>query len=134
MDPQLSEKARAFLHGVRFATLATINKDGSPQLTAIWYLLEGDTILMNTKMGRTKERNIRRDPRISICVIDEYNYVTISGTAQLIDDPHTAQDDIYHLAVRYHGEEQAKKQMSEQFSKETRVTIRLKPEHIIEDL
>jgi PPOX class probable F420-dependent enzyme len=132
MARALSEKARALLQERRFAVLGTINKDGSPQLTTMWYLLDGDVILMNTKAGRTKERNMRRDPRISVCIEDGYSYVTISGTVEMIDDSQVAQRDIYRLAVRYNGEEEARRQMEEQFSKETRVTLHLQLEHIIE--
>jgi PPOX class probable F420-dependent enzyme len=130
----LSEKARAFLNEKRFAVLATINSDGTPQLTTMWYLLEGDTIVMNTKAGRIKDRNMRRDPRIAICVEDGYNYVTISGTVEMIDDPEIAQRDIYRLAVRYDGEEAARRKVADQFSKERRITLHLKCEHVIEDL
>jgi PPOX class probable F420-dependent enzyme len=130
----LSEKARAFLNEKRFAVLATINSDGTPQLTTMWYLLEGDTIVMNTKAGRIKERNMRRDPRIAICVEDGYNYVTISGTVEMIDDPEIAQRDIYRLAVRYDGEEAARQKVADQFSKERRITLHLKCEHVIEDM
>lgn len=132
MVAKLAERARAFLQERRFAVLGTINQDGSPQLTTMWYLLEGDTIVMNTKAGRTKEHNMRREPRISVCVADGYDYVTISGRVEMIDDPQIAQHDIFRLAIRYDGIESAKQQMEEQFSKETRVSLRLKPEHIIE--
>lgn len=134
MPVTFSEKACAFLQERRFAVLATINKDGTPQLTTMWYLLEGDTIVMNTKVGRTKERNMRRDPRISVCFEDGYSYLTVSGTVEMIDDQKIAQHDIYRLAVRYDGEEAARQQMEEQFSKETRVTLRLKCERIIDNL
>ena len=134
MTAALSEKAREFLQERRFGALATTNRNGTPQLTAMWYLLEGDTIVMNTKAGRTKERNMRRDPRISVCVLEGYSYVTVSGTVEMIDDPEIAQKDIYRLAVRYNGEEAARRQMEQQFSKEQRVTLRLKCEHVIEDL
>jgi PPOX class probable F420-dependent enzyme len=134
MPVELSAKARTFLQGRRFGALATINEDGTPQVTAMWYLLEGDTIVMNTKAGRTKERNMRRDPRISVCVLEGYSYITISGTVEMIDDQKIAQDDIYRLAVRYHGEETARQQMQVQFSKERRVTLHLKCERVIEDL
>ena len=128
----LSENARAFLNEKRFAVLATLNQDGTAQQTTMWYLLDGDTIVMNTKAGRLKERNLRREPRISICVEDGYNYVTISGTVELIDDPEIAQRDIHRLAMRYHGEEQAAKQVAEQFSKEQRVTLHLKCDRVHE--
>ena len=64
MVVDLSEKARAFLQELRFAVLATINQDGTPQLTTMWYLLEDDgTILMNTKLGRLKERSQKANAR-----------------------------------------------------------------------
>src|SRR6266487_4778254 len=133
MVVDLSEKAQAYLQELRFAVMATINQDGTPQLTTMWYLLEEDgTIMMNTKVGRAKERNMRRDPRISICIEDDYNFLTINGTVQLIDDHERAQHDIYRLSARYHGEEKARRQMLEKFSKETRVSLLLKPEHVIE--
>ena len=133
MVVELSEKARAYLQELRFAVLATINQDGTPQLTTMWYLLEDEgSILMNTKVGRAKERNTRRDPRISICIEDGYDFLTINGTVEMIDDPEIAQNDIYRLSRRYHGEAKARRQMEEQFSKETRVSLRLKPESIIE--
>jgi PPOX class probable F420-dependent enzyme len=133
MVVELSEKARAYLQEPRFAVLATINRDGTPQLTTMWYLLEDNgTITMNTKVGRSKERNMRRDPRISICIEDGYDFLTIKGTVEMIDDPEIAQHDIYRLSRRYHGEQKARRQMKEQFSKEIRVSLRLKPESIIE--
>ena len=133
MSTELSEKARAFLREKRFAVLATLNKDGTPQLTTMWYLLENDgTIMMNTRVGRFKERNLRRDPRISLCFEDGYKYLTIKGQVEMIDDPKVSQRDIYRLSARYHGEEAAKKQMETQFSKEQRVTLRLKPGSIVE--
>lgn len=133
MKNALSEKAKAFLREKRFAVLATLGKDGMPQLTTMWYILEDDgTILMNTRVGRKKERNMRRDKRISVCIAEAYSYVTIRGTVELIDDPEIAQRDIHRLSARYHGEEKARRQMADQFSKEQRVTMRLKPDHILE--
>jgi PPOX class probable F420-dependent enzyme len=134
MPATLSDKARAFLHERRFAVLATLNKDGSPQLTTMWYLLEGDTIMMNTKAGRIKDLNMKRDPRIAICVEDGYNFVTISGTVSMNEDQETAHWDIYRLAVRYNSEEKAKQQLEKQFSKEYRITLYLSCENVIEYL
>lgn len=134
MSTTLSDKARAFLSERRYAVLATIHKDGSTQQTVMWYLLEGDTIIMNTKKGRIKDRNMRRDSRISICVQEGYSYITISGNAELNDDPEISQRDIYRLAVRYNGEATAQRQMAREFSKEQRETIRLPITHVIEDL
>jgi PPOX class probable F420-dependent enzyme len=131
---ELSDKARTFLEEKRFAVLGTINPDSTPQLSAMWYELDGDEILMNTKVGRVKERNLRRDPRISICIEDGYHYLTLTGTAQLVDDQATAQADIKRLATRYHNPEKAEQMSRDQFSKEQRVTIRMTIDRIVEDL
>ena len=130
MTEQLPERARVFLQEKHYASLATINPDGTPQQSAIWYDLEGDEILMNTKRGRLKERNMRRDPRVSLCVVDGNQYVTIRGTARLIDDQEVAQADIKRLAIRYDGPESAEEQMRDQFGKEHRVTVRLPIERV----
>lgn len=133
MAKPLTDKARAFLQEKRFAVLATLNEDGTVQQTTMWYLLEDDgTIMMNTKVGRLKERNLRRNPRISICIEDGYRYLSINGNVEMIDDPEIAQRDIYRLSERYHGPEIATRQMQEQFSKEQRVSLRLSCEKVIE--
>ena len=129
---QLSDKARAFLSEQRFAVLATINADGTPQQTVMWYDLQGDEVMMNTARGRLKDRNLERDPRISICVEDGYRFVTIRGTVTLNDDVETAQADIAHLAVRYHGPERGAEQ-AKNFRTQERVTLRLKIEHVLEN-
>jgi PPOX class probable F420-dependent enzyme len=129
----LSEKVRAFLEERRFAVLGTINADGTPQLSAMWYQLEGDHILMNTKAGRVKERNLRRDPRVSIC-FEDGGYLTVTGKATLIDDQETAQRDIHRLAVRYNDDEKAAQSIEEVFAKEQRVSIHISIERVIENL
>src|SRR5215213_10609520 len=121
----LSDKLRAFLGEKRFAVLATINHDGTPQQTTMWYELRGDEIMMNTKAGRLKDSNLRRDPRISLCVEDGYRYVTLTGVVRLIEDQATAQADIKRLAERYHNPEKAARMVSDQFTKEQRITIRM---------
>lgn len=119
----LSDEMRRFLEEPRFAVVATINDNGTPQQTVVWYLLRGDDIVMNTARGRVKDRNLRRDPRLSIAIEDGYRFVTIRGEARLDDDVATAQADIRELAVRYDGEESAERQMRDQFSREERVSI-----------
>ena len=102
MPASLSPVVRAFLKEPRFAVLATINRDRTPQQSVVWCDLDEDVILMNTRRGRVKDRNLRRDPRCSICVDDGYRYVTIRGSVRLIDDQNMAQADIKRLATRYH--------------------------------
>jgi len=64
---ELSESVRRFLAEPRFAVLATINADGTPQQSVMWYELRDGYILMNTAAGRVKDLNVRRDPRVSVC-------------------------------------------------------------------
>jgi len=104
---QLTDSARAFLDEKRFAVLATINKDGTPQLTVMWYELQGDEIMMNTAHGRLKDRNLERDARIAICVEDGQRFVTLRGTVTLNDEQEIAQADIARLSARYNGPERA---------------------------
>lgn len=126
----MDENVRAFLDEPRFAVVGTVNADGTPHQTVLWYELQGDEILMNTKAGRVKDGNLRRDSRLSFCLEDGYRYLTITGTAQLIDDQDTAQEDIHRLAVRYHGQERGDRMSREHFRNETRITLRMR----IEDL
>lgn len=130
----LTPEVHAYLSELRFASLATINKDGTAQQSAMWYDLDGDTILMNTAAERVKYRNLLRDPRASICVVDDYRFITVSGTVELNDDQTVAQEDIKRLAIRYHGQEAGEKQARDQFAKQRRVTIRLKIAHVVEHL
>jgi PPOX class probable F420-dependent enzyme len=128
---QLPENVRAFLKEPRFGVLATTRRDGMPQQSDVWYDLDGDEILMNTAVGRAKNSNLRRDARASLCVADEYRYVTLEGTVELDDDPTTAQADIRRLAIRYRGEEKGNQQANNVYAKQQRVTVRLKVENII---
>ncbi|HEY7092713.1 MAG TPA: PPOX class F420-dependent oxidoreductase [Ktedonobacterales bacterium] len=127
----LSDDVRAFLEEKRFAVLATINADGAPQQTVMWYELQGNEIMMNTRDGRVKAGNFRRDPRASICVEDGYRGVTIQGTVRLIEDPETAQADIRRLAVLNHGPEKGAAMAENSFAKQRRLTIRLPIEHVM---
>lgn len=126
----VEDDVREFLQQRRFAVLATINKDGTPQLSVMWYELQPDRIMMNTATGRVKEKNLKADPRISICVEDEYNYVTLTGRAELDYDRERSQADIKALAVRYNGEEKAERMMRNTFSKQDRVTIYMNIENV----
>ena len=127
----LSPALREYLSEPRFAVLATINSDGMPQQSVMWYELRGDTIVMNTTTTRVKGRNLARDRRISVCFADGYRYVTIAGEAELVAEQATAQEDIHRLAIRYHGEELAASMMAEMFSKQERVSIYLPIERAV---
>ena len=130
MVKEITPAVRAFLEEKRFAVMATIKPDGSPQQTVMWYQLASDYVVLNTARKRAKDTYLRRDPRMSICVEDGYRYVTLEGRAELIDDQEIAQADIEALAVRYHGPEQGARQ-AESFRKQERMTIRLYLNNVI---
>jgi PPOX class probable F420-dependent enzyme len=99
----MPEPIRAFLEQPHFAVMATINADGSPQLTVMWYDLIDDLVVLNMTRGLVKERNLRRDPRLAICVEDGPRYVTLSGRAEIIADRRVQEADVTRMATRYRG-------------------------------
>jgi len=65
-----------------FANLATINADGSPQVTPVWIDWDGTNVLVNTAQGRVKDRNLRRNPNVALSILDPdnpYRYLAIQG-------------------------------------------------------
>lgn len=130
----LSEPVRAFLDEPRFAVLAINRKDAAPQLSVMWYELQGDDLLMNTTPERAKAINLRRDPRVSVCFEDGYRYLTIYGSATLLDDPVAAQADIARLAHRYQPADEAERMIRDQFSQQARLTFLIKIERVSEHL
>ena len=121
---QLRDDVRAFLDEPRFGVLGTVNSDGSPQQTVMWYELRGDTVVMNTKRGRKKDRNLLRDPRASVCVEDGFRYVTLEGSIAMVEDQAVAQADIAALARRYHHDvAEAERMAREVFAPQERITL-----------
>jgi PPOX class probable F420-dependent enzyme len=83
MPDALSPKARELIARPVLASLTTLNPDGSPQITPLWIDLDGDNALFNTAKGRKKARNMERDSRVAVSVIDPddpYNVVAFRGT------------------------------------------------------
>jgi PPOX class probable F420-dependent enzyme len=127
----LDEQVRAFLDERRFGVLATVNADGSPQQTVMWYALRGDRIMMNTARGRTKDRNMLRDRRVSLCVEDGFRFVTIQGDVEMIDDQTVAQADIRALAERYEGPDYPEEQARANWGHQQRITLILSIRRVI---
>jgi PPOX class probable F420-dependent enzyme len=103
------EAARRFLEQPRFASIATLDADGTPAQAVIWYRLEPDgRILVNSRAGRRWCENLRRDPRVSMSVVDGldgYRWLGLSGHVDaIVEDVEQAREDIIALAHRYHPE------------------------------
>ena len=122
----LTPEQRKFLEERHFAVLGTTNASGSPHLTIMWYFLDGDEIVFNTKAGRTKESNLGRDQRVSLLVYADggYRYMRIDGRVTAITDQEVTHRDIARMAVRYDGEEKAKVAIA-RFNTEKRISYRL---------
>jgi len=65
---ELSDKARKLFEDPNILFVATVNSDGSPQVTPVWTHVEDGRVTFNTAKGRVKERNMRRDPRIGLSI------------------------------------------------------------------
>ena len=111
MERMAPAECLSFLRSpVRTGKLATVRKDGRPLVVPVWYDLEGETVVFMTERGSIKAKNMRRDPRVSVCVDDEvtpFAYVQLEGAAVM---SHEADQVLYwatRLGGRYMGEELA---------------------------
>jgi PPOX class probable F420-dependent enzyme len=121
----LTDEQARLLQEPNFATVGTVNPDGSPQLSIVWIDWDGRNVLFNTAVGRVKPRNLERDQRVSVLVIDRedgYHWVAVRGTAGLTTEG--ADEHIDKLARKYTGEGwQAK-------PGEQRLLCSFRPEHV----
>ena len=112
---------------LRFPVMATIRSDGMPSQSVVWFDLDPereDTIVLNTKAGRVKHRHLQRDPRISLCFEDGYDYVTLEGRVELDDEPVQGLRVIQDLARRYDDDPTP-------FEGQHRITILMRIERVI---
>jgi PPOX class probable F420-dependent enzyme len=125
---EISEPAANIIKQRNFAFLATLSKDGSPQVTPIWIDIDDTTILVNTAEGRIKQKNVSRDPRVSISLIDEenpYSMVTIKG--RVIEQTNDGADEhIDKLAKKYLNIDK----YPEHSSSIKRIILKIKPEKV----
>jgi PPOX class probable F420-dependent enzyme len=122
----LTPAQRRFLEEKRFAVVGTKNLDGSPHLAVMWYLIDGDEIVVNSAQGRVKDRNLAADPRMSLVVEDGYRWLRLDGRARIEHDQAITHQDIRRLAARYYQDEQKVEQaMRDNFSRQHRITYRV---------
>ena len=114
--------------GRNFAFLATVKKDGSPQVTPTWIDRDNDTILINTAKGRVKQENVSRDPRVSISLVDDRNpYSMVTITGKVIEQTTEGADEhIDKLARRYLDADRYPNHSADV----KRVILKIKPERI----
>lgn len=113
-----------------FGCLATLMKDGSPQLTPIWFNTDGRYILINSAVGRVKDRNMRRDGRVAFVIIDPHNpyrYLQIRGKVVEITTE-GAREHIDALTKKYRGLDKYPSRSPD----EIRVTYKILPDSVSE--
>ena len=107
MSHTIPEAAYRLLDEPNFAHIATVMPDGTPQSTPVWIDRDGDTITFNTAKGRAKHKNLLRDPRIAISVVDgdnPYVYLQVRGTTEFVEEGADAHID--KMAKKYLGEDE----------------------------
>jgi PPOX class probable F420-dependent enzyme len=128
MAAAIPDEAKHLFENKDFAHVATLNSDGSPQVSAVWVGLDGDRITFNTAEGRVKTKNLQRDGRVAISITNEENpYENLIVQGKVVEMTHDGADaDIDALAKRYIGAD------SYPFRQpgEERVLVKIEPEKV----
>ena len=127
MAQAIPDKYRDLFNKRAFASLGTLMPDGRPQVTPVWVDLDGDYVIFNSAKGRQKDRNVRRDPRVALAIIDPenpYRYLEIRGRVVEITEE-GADANIDKLAKKYLGVDKYPYRQGN----ETRVIYKIQPEH-----
>lgn len=130
MASELSPAALALLERPEFATIATLEPDGQPQLSVVWVRPDGGDILCSTVIGRRKERNLTRDPRVTVLVCprdNPYSYLEVRGSATMSEPGGRGLID--ELATKYTG---ADRYTMDDGTDNVRVVVRITPHHVVE--
>jgi PPOX class probable F420-dependent enzyme len=120
---------RKLFEGKNLAFVSTLMKDGHPHITPTWIDIQDGHIFVNTAIGRIKQRNVSRDPRISISIVDQnnpYDMVTVRGRVIGQITGGAADEHIDKLAKKYLG----KDKYPNRAPGEKRVILKIKPERV----
>jgi PPOX class probable F420-dependent enzyme len=126
MSTTIPDKYRDLFDKKIFAGLATTMPDGSPQVTPVWIDFDGENVLVNTAVGRRKDKNLQHDGRVALMLVDPdnpYRYLEVRG--QVVERTHDGADDhINKMAKKYLGKDVYPFRQPG----EVRVLYRIKPE------
>ena len=104
------EEMDAFMREPRIANIATLRPDGSPHVTPVWHHYAGERVIVLCEQSAVKLRNLRRDPRVSVCIATDdepYMYVLVDGTVAISED--RIPELVHSMAVRYMGQEEGER-------------------------
>jgi len=121
------EIAKLF-QGKNLVSLATLMEDGSPHVAPVWVDIEGNTILINTAVGRVKEKNLKRDKRVALSIFDHQNPYHMVSIRGIVTDITTEGADAHidKLAKKYFGLDKYPYHSPD----EKRIIVKIKPEKI----
>src|SRR6266699_1323862 len=129
----MSEWAKEYLREDHVAVVAMLNNDGSSHVTTMWYLLADDgTLVLSTPERNQKVKNLRRDPRIALCVGDVTRSVSLYGRVSISEDQALVRQDLEHLVERYVKDEGIRQQVIATLVQQSRVALRFTPEKVTE--
>src|SRR5208282_3023117 len=125
MGVKLTQNAVKLIEEKNFAHLATLRRDGSPHVAPVWVDHDGDIILVNTAVGRVKQKNIMNDPRVAISIVDQNNpYERIEIRGRVVSQTREGADEhIDKLANKYTGAKKYQKSSSD----EKRIILKIEP-------
>jgi PPOX class probable F420-dependent enzyme len=114
------------LLNAQVATLATIGPDGRPQLSEVWFLADGDTVILSLNTARQKTKNLQANPAVTLLILDlanPYRYLEIRGDAEITpDDDYTFAD---RLGAKYQSDLRDRDQPGD-----TRVVVTIRPSRV----
>jgi PPOX class probable F420-dependent enzyme len=128
MATRIPDTFKDLLQKKAFAHLATVMADGSPQVTPVWFDVEGDLLRVNSARDRVKDRNMRRNAKVALSILDPddpYRYLRIRGTVVEVTEQ-GADAHIDALAKKYIGKDRYPWRQSG----EVRVTYKIRPERV----
>jgi PPOX class probable F420-dependent enzyme len=124
---KLTRLAKKLIDGKNLVSVATLMPDGSPQVAPVWVEREGDTVVINATTTRQRYRNLKRDPRVALCLFDMDNiYSTVSIRGRAIEITKMgAERNIDRLSMKYNG-----RKYPDHSPERPRVIIRITPERV----
>ena len=128
----MTEGQEKFVQEHRLAVLTTLRRSGSPQSTPVYYLYENGKLLVSSTRDRFKTINVRRDPRVNLCILDEsppFRYVQIQGKATMTDEDLVETSRRIYMTFR----ESLADDFPEQLARQGRIILEVTPEVVTPD-
>jgi PPOX class probable F420-dependent enzyme len=128
-----ADKRRQFVRDHRTCIFGYARREHGPAMTVVYYVMDGDDILVSTMEARSKAKAVDRDPHVSLCVLDEHwplTYLQVYGTAVVERDPGKSADLLRRVIELMAGEpvpDERRTQIAQMAADEQRVVIRVRP-------